>query len=79
MLPRSQPLVLPAACLEAMLKAAFGQRRKLLRHGLGPWLEAQGYQGDFDLMRRAEEVPPEAFWALAQEVGAVSPAPSPEP
>lgn len=78
MTPRPQPLVLPAACLEALLKAAFGQRRKLLRHGLGPWLEAQGYQGDFDLMRRAEEVPPEAFWALAQEVGAASPAPSPE-
>jgi len=79
MMPRPQPLVLPAACLEALLKAAFGQRRKLLRHGLGPWLEAQGYQGDFDLMRRAEEVPPEAFWALAQEVGTVSPTPSPEP
>jgi 16S rRNA (adenine1518-N6/adenine1519-N6)-dimethyltransferase len=74
MVPRAQPQALDAACLQALLKAAFGQRRKLLRHGLGPWLDAQGYGGDFDLMRRAEEVPASAYWALAQAIG-----PTPDP
>ena len=40
-----------------LVQSAFSQRRKLLRHSLGRWLEAQGYEGDFDLQRRAEEVP----------------------
>jgi 16S rRNA (adenine1518-N6/adenine1519-N6)-dimethyltransferase len=48
--------------------AAFSQRRKLLRHSLGRWLDAQGFSGEFDLQRRAEEVPVAEFVALAQVV-----------
>mgnify|MGYP006174119531 CR=1 FL=1 len=44
------------------------QRRKLLRHTLGKWLEEKGFAGTFDLQRRAEEVPVAEFVALAQAV-----------
>jgi len=50
------------------VQAAFSQRRKILRNALGPWLAAQGYQGDFNLQRRAEEVPVAEFVALAQSL-----------
>jgi len=52
--------------LSALVACAFSQRRKLLRHTLGPWLERQGYDGAFDLQRRAEEVGTEEYVALAQ-------------
>ncbi len=57
MLPRAHPLPVDADMLKDMLAAAFSQRRKLLRHTLGPWLQSRGFGGDFDLQRRAEEVP----------------------
>ena len=57
MLPRAHPLPVDADVLKDMLAAAFSQRRKLLRHTLGPWLQSRGFSGDFDLQRRAEEVP----------------------
>jgi 16S rRNA (adenine1518-N6/adenine1519-N6)-dimethyltransferase len=66
MTPLPQPAVLEVPRLEALVQAAFSQRRKLLRHALGRWLDEQGYQGDFDLQRRAEEVPVAEFVALAQ-------------
>jgi 16S rRNA (adenine1518-N6/adenine1519-N6)-dimethyltransferase len=47
---------------------AFSQRRKLLRHSLGPWLDKQDFGGVFDLQRRAEEVAPGDYVALAQAV-----------
>ena len=56
--------------LSALVTAAFSQRRKLLRHSLGPWLDAQGYGGDFDLQRRAEEVGTAEYVALAQALAA---------
>ncbi len=56
---------LHAATLQRLTAAAFSQRRKLLRHGLGPWLQEQGYEGDFDLQRRAEEVSAEEYIELA--------------
>jgi 16S rRNA (adenine1518-N6/adenine1519-N6)-dimethyltransferase len=52
--------------LSALVAAAFSQRRKLLRHSLGPWLELQGFGGQFDLQRRAEEVSTAEYIALAQ-------------
>ena len=52
--------------LQSLVTAAFSQRRKLLRHTLGRWLEAQGVDSDFDLQRRAEEVPVAEYLALAQ-------------
>lgn len=64
--PLGQPRDLDPAQLESLLAAAFSQRRKLMRHSLGPWLEARGYQGDFDLQRRAEEVPVDAYLDLVQ-------------
>jgi 16S rRNA (adenine1518-N6/adenine1519-N6)-dimethyltransferase len=54
--------------LAALVAAAFSQRRKLLRHSLGPWLERQGYDGQFDLQRRAEEVSTAEYIALAQSL-----------
>jgi 16S rRNA (adenine1518-N6/adenine1519-N6)-dimethyltransferase len=52
--------------LEELVKVAFSQRRKLLRHSLGKWLEERNFSGNFDLQRRAEEVPVSEFVALAQ-------------
>lgn len=52
--------------LRSLVTAAFSQRRKLLRHTLGRWLEAQGVESSFDLQRRAEEVPVAEYLALAR-------------
>jgi len=52
--------------MEEMMQVAFSQRRKLLRHSLGRWLEARGFADHFDLQRRAEEVPVAEYVALAQ-------------
>jgi 16S rRNA (adenine1518-N6/adenine1519-N6)-dimethyltransferase len=68
MIPWPQPAPVDPARLEALVAAAFSQRRKLLRHSLGRWLDAQGFSGEFDLQRRAEEVPVAEFVALAQVV-----------
>ena len=57
MIPWPSPAAVDRALLESLLAAAFSMRRKLLRHGLGRWLEARGYAGGFDLQRRAEDVP----------------------
>ncbi|UXH78092.1 16S rRNA (adenine(1518)-N(6)/adenine(1519)-N(6))-dimethyltransferase RsmA [Roseateles amylovorans] len=68
MIPHAQPASLDEALLSEMVASAFSQRRKLLRHSLGRWLEARGFQGEFDLQRRAEEVPVQEFVALAQSL-----------
>ncbi len=69
MLPLATPPVLDRALLGELVTVAFSQRRKLLRHSLGRWLEARGFAGEFDLQRRAEEVPVAEFVALAQRLG----------
>ena len=61
---------LSASTLQALGAAAFSQRRKLLRHGLGPWLQQRGYAGSFDLQRRAEEVGVDEYVRLALELQA---------
>ena len=66
MVPLAQPPVLDAALLETMVQVAFSQRRKLLRHSLGRWLDERGHTEAFDLQRRAEEVPVAEYVALAQ-------------
>lgn len=66
MLPLAQPAILDVDRLSELVQVAFSMRRKLLRHSLGKWLEAQGFQGAFDLQRRAEEVPVYEYTALAQ-------------
>lgn len=65
MTPLPQPPRVDPAVLESMVALAFSQRRKILRHTLGHWIEEHGIQTDFDLQRRAEEVPVDEFIALA--------------
>jgi 16S rRNA (adenine1518-N6/adenine1519-N6)-dimethyltransferase len=55
------------ALLQELVQVAFSQRRKLLRHTLGRWLDARGFAGDFDIQRRAEEVPVSEYLRLARE------------
>ena len=66
MLPWPQPAAVDPKTLEALVASAFSQRRKLLRHSLGRWLDERGFSGTFDLQRRAEEVPVAEYLALAQ-------------
>lgn len=68
MVPHDQPAALDAALLSQLVQVAFSQRRKLLRHTLGKWLEQKGFAGTFDVQRRAEEVPVAEYVALAQSV-----------
>ena len=65
MVPLAEPPAVDAKRLEELVKVAFSMRRKLLRHSLGRWLDAQGFAGEFDLQRRAEEVPVAEYVALA--------------
>ncbi len=66
MTPLAAPPVLDQTLLRELVTSAFSQRRKLLRHSLGRWLEGRGFGGSFDLQRRAEEVPVAEYVALAQ-------------
>jgi 16S rRNA (adenine1518-N6/adenine1519-N6)-dimethyltransferase len=70
---RMRPLpqaTLQPELLGELVTVAFSQRRKLLRHTLGRWLDARGHAGGFDLQRRAEEVPVAQYVALAQALAA---------
>ena len=73
MRPLAQPVPLQAGVLEDLVRVAFSQRRKLLRHTLGRWLAERSIAPDFDLQRRAEEVPVAEYLALASQATAVSP------
>jgi 16S rRNA (adenine1518-N6/adenine1519-N6)-dimethyltransferase len=68
MLPWPQPAALDAKTLEALVASAFSQRRKLLRHSLGRWLDELGFEGTFDLQRRGEEVPVAEYVTLARQI-----------
>lgn len=68
MVPLAEPPQLNVKTLETLVQVAFSQRRKILRNTLGKWLEEKGFAGQFDLQRRAEEVPVAEFVALAQAV-----------
>ncbi len=72
MVPRATPAPVDKQLLEELVQVAFSQRRKLLRHTLGRWLETKAYAGDFDVKRRAEEVSVDEYVALAAEVGAAA-------
>ena len=72
MAPHAEPAKLDVELLSELVRTAFSQRRKLLRHALGPWLERHEFSGEFDLRRRAEEVPVAEYLALAQQVAARS-------
>ena len=68
MVPHAQPMALDVALLTEIVKVAFSQRRKLLRHTLGRWLDAQGYAGHFNVQRRAEEVSVADYVELTQSL-----------
>lgn len=65
MVPHAEPPPLDARLLSEIVRIAFSQRRKLLRHTLGRWLQDKAYSGEFDVQRRAEEVPVAEYLALA--------------
>jgi 16S rRNA (adenine1518-N6/adenine1519-N6)-dimethyltransferase len=54
--------------LSEIVQVAFSQRRKLMRHTLGRWLEARNFAGSFDVQRRAEEVPVAQYTDLALQL-----------
>jgi len=68
MVPLAEPPQVNVKTLETLVQVAFSQRRKILRNTLGKWLDEKGFAGQFDLQRRAEEVPVAEFVALAQTV-----------
>ena len=70
MVPHPQPTPVSLALLSELVQVAFSQRRKLLRHTLGKWLQERGVGSDFDVQRRAEEVTVVDYVRLAQQVSA---------
>jgi 16S rRNA (adenine1518-N6/adenine1519-N6)-dimethyltransferase len=65
MVPHTDPASIEGKLLSEIVRVAFSQRRKLLRHTLGKWLQEKAYGGEFDVQRRAEEVPVAEYLALA--------------
>ena len=61
------------ALLRELVTVGFSQRRKLLRHTVGRWLDARGANQPFDLQRRAEEVAVDEWIALAVALGKTTP------
>ena len=74
MTPHAQPAPVAVALLSELVQVAFSQRRKLLRHTLGRWLQERGVGADFDVQRRAEEVAVAEYVLLAQQASASRPA-----
>jgi len=70
MVPHAEPAALDVKLLSEVVQVAFSQRRKLMRHTLGRWLEAREFGGEFNVQRRAEEVPVAEYIALVQAVAA---------
>ena len=68
MLPIAAPEILDVKLFSELVRVAFSQRRKLLRHSLGKWLETRNFSGTFNLQRRAEEVSVTEYMALAKIV-----------
>ena len=69
-LPISQrPDAQLARTIEAVVRAAFGQRRKTLSNALRGWLDADAIRhAGVDPRARAESVPPQGFVALARQM-----------
>lgn len=65
MVPHQDPQPLDDRVLSEIVRVAFSQRRKLLRHTLGQWLQEKANCGEFDVQRRAEEVTVAEYLALA--------------
>ncbi|HET6588292.1 MAG TPA: 16S rRNA (adenine(1518)-N(6)/adenine(1519)-N(6))-dimethyltransferase RsmA [Oleiagrimonas sp.] len=70
-LPPGQRLEVDDGCLDAVVKAAFGQRRKTLSNALRQLLDADALrEADIDPRARAETLPPEDFVRLARILAA---------
>ena len=61
------------ALLREIVTVAFSQRRKLVRHTLGRWLDARNDAPPFDVQRRAEEIPVAEYVRLAATLGTATP------
>jgi 16S rRNA (adenine1518-N6/adenine1519-N6)-dimethyltransferase len=68
MVPLAQPPQIDPKLLSELVQVAFSQRRKILRHTLGRWLEEKAFSGVFDIQRRAEEVPVSEYVQLAEQL-----------
>jgi 16S rRNA (adenine1518-N6/adenine1519-N6)-dimethyltransferase len=68
MAPWREPAAVDPDLLSEIVMVAFSQRRKLLRHTLGRWLESRSAAAAFDVQRRAEEVPVAEYVRLAQTI-----------
>ena len=68
MVPLAEPPSIDIALFSEMVQVAFSQRRKLIRHSLGRWLESKNFSGAFDLQRRAQEIPVAEFVGLVQQL-----------
>ena len=72
MVPHAVPAVVDIQLLSEVVQVAFSQRRKLMRHTLGQWLQVRAFKGDFNVQRRAEEVPVHEYVALVQALSAAA-------
>jgi 16S rRNA (adenine1518-N6/adenine1519-N6)-dimethyltransferase len=79
MMPRPVPAPVDPLLLRELVTVGFSQRRKLLRHTLGRWLDAREANQPFDLQRRAEEVSVDEWIALAAAIGTATPKESTPP
>lgn len=79
MTPLATPAPVDPALLREIVTVAFSQRRKLLRHTLGRWLDQRADAPAFDIQRRAEEVPVNEYIALATAVEKPTPTGSAPP
>ena len=68
MVPLENQVALDGELLSEIVRVAFSQRRKLLRHTLGRWLQEKAFAGQFDVQRRAEEVPVADYLALTAAI-----------
>ena len=72
MVPRDNPAPIEVKLLSELVQVAFSQRRKLMRHTLGKWLTEKAFAGEFNVQRRAEEVPVAEYLELALALAAQS-------
>jgi 16S rRNA (adenine1518-N6/adenine1519-N6)-dimethyltransferase len=73
MVPHAPSAQVNVKLLSEIVQVAFSQRRKILRNTLGKWLQDKAFTGEFDVQRRAEEVPVAEYLALAAQLQRESP------
>jgi 16S rRNA (adenine1518-N6/adenine1519-N6)-dimethyltransferase len=68
MVPLAAPPQINVPLFSELVQVAFSQRRKLIRHTLGRWLDDKNFSGHFDLQRRAQEIAVADYVALVQQL-----------